>query len=66
MFLISSGLVVDTNNVITLATDGKPYLIIGYANGPGYGYHRTEDGEEVPRDDLSNTTTTGKYLLGSL
>ena len=35
--------------------DDKPYATLGYANGPGYRYHRTEGGRlenEMPRRDL--------------
>ena len=42
-----------------LGDDDKPYMTLGYANGPGYYDHRTADGSldtEQPRMDLTNAT----------
>jgi len=40
--------------------DGKPNLQMHYANGPGYYYHRTVNGTDTPRKNLTGVDT-GEY-----
>lgn len=54
-------------NEITLeetqeAEDGKPFLILNYANGPGFKSHRMEGEEETFRRNLTGENTTGQFL----
>jgi len=53
------GLVMN-EGVLELGDDGKPYLTLSYANGPGFNNHRMVNGSEIPRIDLTTVDTTEK------
>lgn len=64
MILVAfSGLDLKLNGEPSIALDGRPYLSMGYTNGPGYTYHRTNGtlSEEIPgRRNLTEDSKEGK------
>jgi alkaline phosphatase len=66
------GLVKEHDGKNTLAKDGKPYTVLGYANGPSAEFAGLEDGETEPkpagkRPDLTLANTANvDYLQPSL
>ena len=61
--LLPPGLSTSIYDETDLAGDGKPFLILNYANGPGFYSHRVERLQEVPRRNLTGEDTTGQFLL---
>lgn len=62
------GIVVEPDDSVSLADDGKPYLTLTYANGPGYFSHRagfniSEGLYGEPRKDLTGEDTTDKAFV---
>ncbi|KAK2166860.1 hypothetical protein LSH36_34g03074 [Paralvinella palmiformis] len=60
------GKVENINGEIVMAGDDKPYLTLGYVNGPGFLIHRTQNlslDTEIPRKNLTDQVTNGNLYL---
>ncbi len=54
MSISSIGLAAEADGSLIKMEDGKPYLALNYANGPGFNYHRMdENGTATVRKDLT-------------
>ena len=62
MYLFFKRQVLLTNNEFIgfagVADDGKPYTAAGYANGPGFEYHRVANNTVQPRLNLTEVDTS--------
>ncbi len=63
--LLPPGLSTSIYDETDLAGDGKPFLILNYANGPGFYSHRVERLQEVPRRNLTGEDSTGQFVLNT-
>ena len=62
-YALSSDVVVDKYNETYMGEDDKPYLTLGYGNGPGWQLHRSETlnyANGTVRKDLTGVETTGE------
>ena len=60
MCIVSTGLGAEEDGSLVTMTDGKPFMALHYANGPGFKYHRQDkDGVSTIRKDLTQDNTDG-------